>query len=317
MSSPVQPADLITLPTGDQVRAQQDAARKWSFPCSGCDKVVNLGLSVNVHIAHTHWNSAGCKKIRAARLDQQRRNEALQHAGPSRLDPSLYPPTSRAAEIVREQLSIRTESLSTPISHPVILTTLTPISETATPPITPIPVSASTSNWDLSCVSHDQHDDPPMGSDGIRYPCPGFKRSFPSIYSGYAFAAHDRHTLKWEPVTFHPEDDTITFRSSKCECTMTKGIMCTHCQSTSKSVALQNFLDRAKRSTTSHLHTSHDLLTAEQLSALTHKWGVDKRRLATHVCPAKSDESYAPTDHVTEQQTYQRTEAPSGEDHRS
>jgi hypothetical protein len=281
MAAPAPSSNSIILPSGSEVHAQRDGTNKWLFHCPGCGKVVKLGLSVNVYSAHAHWNSARCKNIRTSRLDQQQRLEDLQRAGPSTLDPLLYPPTSRAAEIAREQLRISTESLSTSISHPALLSGLTPISEITTPPITPASASASTSNWDLSYVSHG----PPMESDHIRYPCPGFQRSFPSIYSGYAFAAHDKHTLKWEPVTFHPENDTITFRSVKCECTLTKGTPCVHCLLTSKSNALQDFLDRANRSTGDHLHTSHDLLTANQLSALTHKWGVDKRRLATHVCP--------------------------------
>jgi hypothetical protein len=271
----------VTLPTGEKIAARKDETGKWSFHCPGCNKIGRLGMTCNQHNATQHWISKACIKDRKQILQQQRLENLQAH--PSIPDPTIYHPNSRAAELMeRQRLQIQTQTFSSSlISSPSFMGELTPISEAMTP-TTAAPMSAFADDWGPSYPSYLSSRES-VGPSASTYPCPGFRASFPSIYSDYAFAAHDKRTLRWEPLTFNSESNEIIFRSKTCQDTVTLGVSCIPCLTTAASPQFQNFLSRAELSTEDHSHTSYDLLTHNQMDSLAHALGDVARKALSHV----------------------------------
>jgi hypothetical protein len=97
--------------------------------------------------------------------------------------------------------------------------------------------------------------------------CPGFQVRFDSIWSGYAFSAHDGSKYAWRPTELHPETDSLTMRAIKCTGSMRIcDHICVKCLLVDQSKELKDFLRRGNGPARSG--TPYKYLTAAQISAL-------------------------------------------------
>jgi hypothetical protein len=151
-------------------------------------------------------------------------------------------------------------------------------------PPTPVPPSASSSNFtrvsSLSSLAGQVSLDSP--SDQPKDVCPGFVQKVESIWSGYAYDAHELANYGWYPESLHPMDNLLTLRSASCQ--KLKGIwetMCLSCLNVKQSPKLNRFLSRAVDGALPR--TRWKLLTSAQKESLLRSQARELNRLRSQV----------------------------------
>jgi hypothetical protein len=294
------PLGIIIFRDGVQVQATQDNISAWSMNCPLCNKFIKLGPECNQYNGSRHYNSTVCKLEvkRCSKAQQREATNTLTTQGSSG-HPHNYNPQLQAAGLM-SQLSIPSAPALPPLdelsksitptsqvaSHtaPTISIDLDPPSEQAKP-VTDVPASAPLPTNPQDVEPFSSSPSSPSGQPR----CCGWSVAFPSIYSKYAFAAHNKLTLKWKPIQFHDEDDKLTFCASKCKHKVVDmGTTCIHCHMVSISPDFTNFLQQANQTTEQHAHFSYYLLTHEQMEALARKLAAVTQKVLLHVCASVS-----------------------------
>jgi hypothetical protein len=250
--------------------------------CDLCEMSIQLTKSASAHAFTVHRGSARCRLTQiatAARLQAEVPVLSLPPS-PTRSDVSVPVPSSplNSHHLISFSpkpdpsfdlpVTPRATQPALPSTPRAANTTVLPPSRTTTPP-------AQVSATIRPGTPPVQFADPP---------CPGFSVTTPSsIWSGYAWSAHERHGYEWEPFGIEPHTNRIRLRSTTCRRVAAGDAnACVSCFRVSNLPQLREFLARAERDPVDH--TPHDLLTAEQRRAVDRKMRLLIKKLRDQAC---------------------------------